>query len=121
VIIDVLFSFNLAAILDFFLMVGQKFCSTSTNRQVDVPNHGVVKEIELIQDGGHIKREKDIYHHGPGPKPIICPRPDPPTFSLPTTFKKQWRFKLLEAPVIKCIFLSNFPCRLVFAKCKNYR
>ncbi len=39
------------------------------------------KEIELIQDGAQIKREKDIYHHGPGPIPIICHIPEPPCFS----------------------------------------
>jgi hypothetical protein len=30
------------------------------------------KEIELIQDGGQIERETDIYHHSPGPISIIC-------------------------------------------------
>ncbi len=30
------------------------------------------KVIELIQDGGQIKRETDIYHHGSGPISIIC-------------------------------------------------
>jgi hypothetical protein len=44
-------------------------------------------ETELCQDGGQIKREKDIYHHGPKHIPIICHLPDPPSFSLPTTFK----------------------------------
>jgi hypothetical protein len=44
-------------------------------------------ETELFQDGGQIKREKDIYHHGPKHIPIICHLPDPPSYSLPTTFK----------------------------------
>jgi hypothetical protein len=44
-------------------------------------------ETELFQDGGQIKREKDVYHHGPKHIPIICHIPDPPSFSLPTTFK----------------------------------
>jgi hypothetical protein len=32
-----------------------------------------------------IKREMDIYHHGPGPMPIICQLPGPPVshWSLP--------------------------------------
>jgi hypothetical protein len=25
------------------------------------------KEIDLTQDGGKLKRQKDIYHHGPKP------------------------------------------------------
>jgi hypothetical protein len=44
-------------------------------------------ETELFQDSGQIKREKYIYHHGPKHIPIICHLPDPPSFSLPTTFK----------------------------------
>jgi hypothetical protein len=40
--------------------------------------------VELIQDGGQIKRETDIYHHGPGPISIICQLPGPPCFSLVT-------------------------------------
>ncbi len=35
-------------------------------------------ETELFQDGGQIKIEKDIYHHGPKHMPIICHLPDPP-------------------------------------------
>jgi hypothetical protein len=33
------------------------------------------------------KNKNDIYHHGPRPISIICHLRDPPTFSLPTTFK----------------------------------
>jgi hypothetical protein len=45
------------------------------------------KGIEIIEDGGQIKREKDIYQHiGPRPIPIICHLSDPPFFSLFTTF-----------------------------------
>jgi hypothetical protein len=44
------------------------------------------KEIELIQDGGQIKREIVIYHDGPRPIRIICYLPEPPCFSLVTTF-----------------------------------
>jgi hypothetical protein len=46
------------------------------------------KLIALIQDGGQIKREKDIYYLGPRPIPIICHLPDPPSFALPTTFER---------------------------------
>jgi hypothetical protein len=45
------------------------------------------KGIELFQDGGQIKKEKDIYHHGPRPASIICHLPHPLCFSLVTTFK----------------------------------
>ncbi len=42
----------------------------------------------IIQDGGQLTREMDIYHHGPGPISIICQLPCPPCFSLVTTFKE---------------------------------
>jgi hypothetical protein len=45
------------------------------------------KEIDLIQHGGWIQRQTDIDHHSPRPISIICHFPDPPSFSLPTTFK----------------------------------
>jgi hypothetical protein len=61
-------------------MVRQTFCSTNTNRV-----SGTETEL-FIYFGGQIKREKDIYHHGPKHIPIICHLPDPPSFSLPTTF-----------------------------------
>jgi hypothetical protein len=51
-------------------------------------------ETELFQDGGQIKREKDIYHHGPKHIQIICHLPDPPSFSLPTTFKPGMKMSL---------------------------
>jgi hypothetical protein len=44
-------------------------------------------ETDLIHDGGQVKRQTDIDHHGPKYILIICHLPDPPTFSLPTTFK----------------------------------
>ncbi len=50
------------------------------------------KEIELIQDGGQINREKDIYHHDPGPISTICQLPGHPCFSshwsIPLTHEK---------------------------------
>jgi hypothetical protein len=49
----------------------------------------VEKEIELIQDGGQIKRETDIYHHGLGPISIVGQLPGPPCFSLVTTLKSK--------------------------------
>jgi hypothetical protein len=39
----------------------------------------VDKEIELFQDGGQKRREKDIYHHGLRP---ICHLSDPPLFLI---------------------------------------
>jgi hypothetical protein len=44
------------------------------------------KGVELIQDGGQIKRATDIYHHGPGAISIICQHPRPPCFLLVTRF-----------------------------------
>jgi hypothetical protein len=35
-----------------------------------------------------VKRQTDIDHHGPKYILIICHLPDPPIFSLPTTFKQ---------------------------------
>jgi hypothetical protein len=49
-------------------------------------------ETELFQDGGQIKREKDIYHHCPKHIPIICHLLDPPSFALPTAFKEPVSF-----------------------------
>ncbi len=49
------------------------------------------KKIEFFQDGGQINREKDIYHHGPRPISFIYHLPDPPCFSLVTTFQGQIR------------------------------
>jgi|688.fasta_scaffold1920938_1 hypothetical protein len=45
------------------------------------------KDIVLIQDGGQIKREMDVYYHGLRPIYIICQFPDPPYFCLVITFK----------------------------------
>ncbi len=46
------------------------------------------KKIDFIRDGGKIKRQRDIYHHGPKPISIIFHDPHPSSFSLPvpTTF-----------------------------------
>jgi hypothetical protein len=58
---------------------------------VDIIEQGVYRLSEYLctlQNGGQIKREKNIYHHCPKHIPIICHLPDPPSFSLPTTFKK---------------------------------
>jgi hypothetical protein len=50
-------------------------------------------ETDLIQDGGQVKRQTDIDHHGPKYILIICHLPDPPTFSLPTTFNHDYGWK----------------------------
>ncbi len=49
---------------------------------------GFQRAIDLIQDGGKIKRKKEIYHI-----PNICHLRDPPHFFLVTTFKYciDWR------------------------------
>ncbi len=68
------------------------------------------QEIELIQDGGQIKTQKDIYHYSPRPIPIICHLPDPPCFSLVTTFKeKNAHFLLSKNGDFRCNdLLSSF-------------
>ncbi len=45
------------------------------------------KEIDLLQDGGKIKKGKNIHHHSPGTILNICHLQDPPTISLVPTFK----------------------------------
>jgi hypothetical protein len=59
--------------------------------------------IRLFQDGGQIKRKKDIYHHGPKPIPIICHLPDPPCFSL-VTLPLIPKFKFCEEKVFKLYY-----------------
>ena len=44
-------------------------------------------EIRCKKDDGPIKKLTDIDHHGPVPYSISGQTPDPPHFSLPTTFK----------------------------------
>ncbi len=46
------------------------------------------QEIDLIQDYGKIKRQKDIHHHGPKHIPNLCHLRDPPHFSLVTNFNR---------------------------------
>ncbi len=41
-----------------------------------------------MQDGGKIKRQKNIDHHSPMHIPIICHLRDRPHFSLVPTFKR---------------------------------
>jgi hypothetical protein len=43
-------------------------------------------EIRCRKDDGPIKKYTDIDHHGPVPYSISRQTPDPPRFSLPTTF-----------------------------------
>ncbi len=45
------------------------------------------KETDLIQDGSQIKRQKDIYYHGPKNTLIIYHLCNPSHFSLGPTFK----------------------------------
>jgi hypothetical protein len=44
-------------------------------------------EMHKIKDDSKIKIQINLNHHGPRQTPIICHLPDPPSFSLPTTFK----------------------------------
>jgi hypothetical protein len=55
-------------------------------RQFVVNKKKKKKETDLIQDGGQIKRQKDIDHHSPKYTAIICHLRDPPHFSLVPTF-----------------------------------
>jgi hypothetical protein len=65
-------------------------------------------ERELSQDGCQIKREKDIYHHGPKHILIICHLPNPSSFSLPTTFKQKSRKDLRRTVFINVVCNSIF-------------
>jgi hypothetical protein len=62
--------------------------STSPNLQM-MTNYrvGVSGTKKELEDGGQIKREKDIFHCSLRPISIICKLPNPPCFSLVTTFK----------------------------------
>jgi hypothetical protein len=58
---------------------------TLISRPMTIDSAGVAeKEIDLIQNSGEIKRQKDTYHHSPRPIPIIFHGPH---FSLPSTFQ----------------------------------
>jgi len=51
------------------------------------------KVMELFQDGGQIKREKDIYHHSPRQISILYYLPDTPSFSLEITVPlSEWTY-----------------------------
>ncbi len=51
------------------------------------------KVIELFQDGGQIKREKDIYHHSPRQISIPCYLPETPYFLLEITVPlSEWTY-----------------------------
>jgi hypothetical protein len=67
----------------------------------------VIWSMELIQDGGKIRRQKDIYHHGPRPIPFICHPLNPPLFSLVTTFK--WRHSHTNTGTIPNFILHPLP------------
>ena len=48
---------------------------------------GAETEIHNIKDDSKIIRQTNLDRHGLRPIPIICHLLDPPTFSLPSTFK----------------------------------
>jgi hypothetical protein len=48
-------------------------------------------EIRCTKDDGNIKKYTDINRHGPVPYSNSSLLPDPPPFSLPTTFKGTWK------------------------------
>jgi hypothetical protein len=49
---------------------------------------GVETEIHKIKDNSKIKREKNIERHGQRESGNVWHLPDPPSFSLPTTFNR---------------------------------
>jgi hypothetical protein len=69
--------------------VRQIFSTTNPNRQAGDGEYSFHwserKKTKEIQDGDHIKRQKDTYYHTPRPNPIICHRTDHTCFSLVTT------------------------------------
>jgi hypothetical protein len=48
---------------------------------------GVETEIRKIKDDSKIKRQTNLDRHDLRPIPNVCHLPDPPWFSLQTTFK----------------------------------
>jgi hypothetical protein len=50
---------------------------------------GTETEIHKIKDDSQMERQTNLDRRGPRPIPIICYFPDPPSFSLPTTFNKE--------------------------------
>ncbi len=48
---------------------------------------GAETEIHKIKDDGKIERETNLDRRGPSQIGTVWHIPDPPTFSLPTTFK----------------------------------
>jgi hypothetical protein len=48
--------------------------------------YGPETERQQIKDDKKIKRKTNLDRRGPRPLPTICHLPDPPSFSLPTTF-----------------------------------
>jgi hypothetical protein len=75
-------------------------------------------ETDLIQDGGQVKRQTDIDHHGPKYILIICHLPDPPTFSLPTTFNEQklytFSMRYVAGKNIRCSYQNVLFCARTF-------
>ncbi len=49
--------------------------------------HGAETEIDKIKDNGKIERETNLDRRGPKQIGTVWRIPDPPIFSLPTTFK----------------------------------
>jgi len=58
-----------------------------------------------------LKDKTDIDHHGPKYILIICHLPDPPTFSLPTTFKHQ-----SGRCETRCLLYSLYLCACILAE-----
>ncbi len=56
-------------------------------------------EIDKIKDDGKIERETNLDRRGPSQIGTVWHIPDPPTFSLPTTFK-QFALYSLEVTVL---------------------
>jgi hypothetical protein len=74
-------------------------------------------EIHKIKDDGKIERETNLDRRGPSQIGTVWHIPDPPTFSLPTTFKgsDQWEGRgfgripnhyMLVGEVVLDVFLS---------------
>ncbi len=60
---------------------------------------GAETEIEKIKDDTKIKRQTNLYRRGPRPIMNVCHLPDPPPFSLPTTFLAPQHCLWLKNPV----------------------
>ncbi len=82
------------------------------------------EETEIrIKDHSKIKRHTNLDRRRPRPIPIICHLPDPPSFSLPTTFKvrnKSLTYCHRRSGPLLCIWETKINTNVVFGPVDNF-